>query len=66
MKILKGLLVLIPGIIVLALVVALFVKKEYMVEREVVVEKPRQVVYDYLKYLKTRIISASGPTWILP
>ncbi|MET3114228.1 hypothetical protein AAKU52_001962 [Pedobacter sp. CG_S7] len=54
MKILKGLLILIVGIIVLALVVALFVKKEYSVEREVVIEKPRQNVYDYLKYLKNQ------------
>lgn len=54
MKILKGLLYLILGLLVLALVVALFVKKEYVVEREVVINKPRQEVYDYLKYLKNQ------------
>jgi len=54
MKILKGLLFLLVGIIVLALAVALFVRKEYDIEREVIIEKPRQTVYDYIKYLKNQ------------
>ena len=54
MKILKGLLFLLVGIIVLALVAALFVKKEYTIERDIVIEKPRQTVYDYIKYLKNQ------------
>ncbi|MEJ5964333.1 SRPBCC family protein [Pedobacter immunditicola] len=54
MKILKGLLFLLVGIVVLALVVALFVKKEYAIEREIVIEKPRQTVYDYIKFLKNQ------------
>ena len=53
-KILKGLLLLIVGIIVLALIVALFVKKEYVVEREVVIEQPRDTVYNYIKYLRNQ------------
>jgi hypothetical protein len=54
MKILKGLLFLLVGIIVLALVIALFLKKEYIIEREIVIEKPRQNVYDYIKYLRNQ------------
>lgn len=54
MKILKGILFTVLGLIVLALVVAIFVKKEYTVEREIVINKPRQEVYDYLKYLKNQ------------
>ncbi len=38
----------------MALIVALFVKKEYTIEREMVIEKPRQTVYDYIKYLKNQ------------
>jgi hypothetical protein len=54
MKILKGLLLLILGVIVFALVVALFVKKDYVIEREIVINKPRDSVYNYLKYLKNQ------------
>ena len=54
MKILKYLLFLVIGIITLVLVAALFVKKEYEVQREVVIQKPRQEVYDYIKYLRNQ------------
>ncbi|PYF69962.1 SRPBCC family protein [Pedobacter nutrimenti] len=54
MKILKGILFLVLGLIVLALIVALFVKKEYSVEREITINKPKQEVYDYIKYLKNQ------------
>ncbi len=36
------------------LVVALFIKKEYAVERETVINKPKEVVFDYVKYLKNQ------------
>ena len=42
------------GLIALLLIVALFVKKEYAVVREVTINKPRQVVFDYVKYLKNQ------------
>ena len=54
MKILKGLLFLILGIVILALVVALFVKKDYAVEREVTINKPIAVVFDYIKHIKNQ------------
>lgn len=54
MKILKKVLLVIAGIIVLALVVALFVKKEYAVEREITINLPKQEVFDYIKYLKNQ------------
>ena len=54
MKILKGLLLLIVGIVILALVVALFVKKDYAVEREVTINKPVAVVFDYIKHIKNQ------------
>jgi len=44
----------IVGIFVLVLLSALFIKKEYSVERVVSINQPKQVVYDYTKYLKNQ------------
>jgi uncharacterized protein YndB with AHSA1/START domain len=54
MRIVKGILFTILGIVVIALITALFVKKEYAVEREVTINKPKQEVFDYLKFLKNQ------------
>jgi uncharacterized protein YndB with AHSA1/START domain len=54
MKILKNILILIASLVVLLLVVALFVKKDYAVVREVTINKPKQEVFDYVKYLKNQ------------
>jgi uncharacterized protein YndB with AHSA1/START domain len=54
MKILKKILFVIAGIIVLALVVALFVNKEYSVKREITINKPSQEVFDYVKFVKNQ------------
>ena len=54
MKILKGILFLIIGIVVLVLIVALFVKKEYAVEREISINKPKAEVFNYIKFLKNQ------------
>ena len=54
MKILKRILIAIAGIVALLLIVALFVKSEYAVERETTVNKPKQVVFDYLKMIKNQ------------
>jgi hypothetical protein len=43
-----GLLILIP------LVLALFIRSDYSVERSVVIERPRQEVFDYIRYLKNQ------------
>ncbi|MRG47213.1 polyketide cyclase [Chitinophaga sp. SYP-B3965] len=40
------------GIILLLLIIALFIKKEYTIERVVVINKPKTVVYDYLRLLR--------------
>jgi len=48
MKILLGVAV----ILAIPLVVAVFVRKEFAVEREIAINTPKQKVFDYLKYLK--------------
>src|ERR1700733_8304634 len=42
------------GIIVLLLVIALFMKKDYNTYREIIIHAPRQKVFDYLRYLKNQ------------
>jgi hypothetical protein len=42
------------SLIVLVLMTALFVKKEYSVEREISINQPQQVVFDYVKFLKNQ------------
>jgi hypothetical protein len=54
MKIVKIILLAIVGIIALLLIAAIFIKKDYAVEREVVIEKPKQEVFDYIKPLKNQ------------
>lgn len=54
MKILKWILIVIAIIIVLPLIVALFVKKDYTVERELVINKPKMEVFSYVKFLKNQ------------
>ena len=41
-------------LIALVLIVAAFVKKDYAVQREVVINKPKQQVFDYIKYIKNQ------------
>jgi hypothetical protein len=54
MKIVKIILAAIAGIIILLLIIALFAKNEYAVERQVVINKPKQEVFDYIKALKNQ------------
>lgn len=54
MKALKIIGLALVGIIVLVLVTGLFVNGKYSVEREVSINKPRQEVFDYIKYLKNQ------------
>ncbi len=42
------------GIIALLLILALFMKKEHYVRREIIINAPRQKVFDYLKLLKNQ------------
>lgn len=55
MKILKIVLLSLAGLIVLLLVVALFSAKEYTIEREITINKPKQEVFDYVKVAKNQI-----------
>ena len=54
MKILKIIGLSIAGVIALALIVALFVSSKYQIEREVTINKPKQQVFGYVKYLKNQ------------
>lgn len=40
------------AIVAIPFIVALFVRKEYSVEREIKISRPNQVVFDYIRYLK--------------
>ncbi|TAF78070.1 MAG: polyketide cyclase [Bacteroidetes bacterium] len=50
----KKILIGIGIILLIPFVIALFVKKEYSVEREIVIQKPKAEVFEYLKYLKNQ------------
>ncbi|MES2139918.1 MAG: SRPBCC family protein [Bacteroidota bacterium] len=54
MKILKKILIAVLIIVAIPLIVAIFTKKDYAVEREVVINKPKQEVFDYIKFLKNQ------------
>ena len=54
MNLLKKFLFFILGIIALLLIVGLFVKKEYAVEREIVINKPKAEVFEYIKRIKNQ------------
>ena len=54
MKALKIIGLVLAGLIVLILITGLFVDGKYAVEREVTINKPKQAVYDYVKYLKNQ------------
>jgi Polyketide cyclase / dehydrase and lipid transport len=54
MKTLKKLILGVLILIGLALIAAWFTEKNYSVEREIVINKPKQQVFDYVKYLKNQ------------
>ncbi len=54
MKIVKWILIIIVILVAIPLVTAIFVKKDYSIEREVVINKPKQEVFEYIKYLKNQ------------
>jgi hypothetical protein len=53
-KFLKYLVLIVAGLILILLIAALFIKKEYTVERSISINQPRMVVFDYVKYLKNQ------------
>ena len=54
MRILKKIIIVIAILIAIPLIVALFVKKDYAIERQVVINKPKQEVFNYIKFLKNQ------------
>lgn len=54
MKLLKRILTGILSVIALLLLTALFVQKDYRVERELVVNKPKSEVFDYVKHSRNQ------------
>ena len=54
MKVIKVLLIAIIAIIAIPLVLAIFITKDYSVTREIVINKPKQQVFDYVKLLKNQ------------
>lgn len=54
MKILKKIFIVLGVIIAIPLIMALFVKKDYSVEKSVVINKPKSEVFEYIKYLKNQ------------
>ena len=54
MKILKSILLALVAVVALALVAAAFVEGNYHVEREIVINQPKDEVFNYVKYLKNQ------------
>jgi len=54
MKILKWILIILVIVIAIPLITALFVKKDFVVSREVTINKPRTEVFNYVKHLKNQ------------
>src|SRR5690606_14700649 len=54
MKILKKIVIALLIIIAIPLIIALFVPKDFHNEGEIVVNKPKQVVFDYIKNVKNQ------------
>lgn len=54
MRILKKIGIVVGIFIAIPLIVALFVKKDYKVEKEIVINKPKTEVFDYIKFLKNQ------------
>lgn len=54
MKIFLTILLVIACFIALVLLIALFVKKDFVLEKHVVIHKPKQEVFDYLKLIKNQ------------
>ncbi|MCB0430463.1 MAG: SRPBCC family protein [Flavobacteriales bacterium] len=54
MKILKTIGIIAAAVIALALIIPAFTAKDFKVEREVTIQKPRSEVFDYVKLLKNQ------------
>lgn len=46
--------IIIACIMAIILIAPLFIKKDYVIQREILINKPRQEVFDYVKFLKNQ------------
>src|SRR5690606_22220793 len=54
MKTLKKIVIVLLIIIAIPLIIALFLPKEFESEGQIVINKPKQEVFDYIKYVKNQ------------
>ncbi|HLO58339.1 MAG TPA: SRPBCC family protein [Bacteroidales bacterium] len=54
MNILIGIFIVVAVVVLLILLTALFLKKNYTVKREIIINKGKDFVFDYIKYLKNQ------------
>lgn len=54
MKILKKILITLGALIALLLIIALFVPKDFTSKAEITINKPKQEVFEYIKYVKNQ------------
>jgi len=54
MEIIQWILIVLIGIVILFLIIGFFAKRDYTAYREVVINKPKAVVFEYLKLLKNQ------------
>lgn len=54
MKAVKIILLIIAILLIIPLVTALFVPKDYTIEREILINKPKLEVFDYIRFLKNQ------------
>ena len=54
MNVIISILLAVTGIIALLLIISLFMRKEHYVNREIIINAPRQKVFDYIKLLKNQ------------
>lgn len=54
MEIFLGILIILAGIIVLFLVIGIFIRQDYSIAKEIIIDRPKSVVFNYLKLLKNQ------------
>ena len=62
LKMLINTLIVLAIIVVIPLFIALFIKREYRIQREIIINKPVHQVFDYVKYLKNQ---ESYSKWVM-
>ena len=54
MRIIKKVLIVLAVLIAILLIAALFISKDYAVERQITINKPKAEIFNYVKYLKNQ------------